>query len=63
MNAVLVIVQGGSFVARPSTIGASEDEMAAQAAGNLPEWRREAIAKNMLEAANVLRLSFSEGHC
>ena len=62
MNAVLELMPSGHLIARPDTVGTSEEELAAFRRGELPAERLEAINANMQRA--VLELGrHTWGNC
>jgi hypothetical protein len=61
MNVQIDIIPGGSFVARPSSVGVEEDEIRAFQKGELPEPRRAVIAEKMRCAAFMLNCSLPVG--
>lgn len=63
MNARLDIVPGGCFVAVPSTIGATEEELEAMSRGELPPERAQVIEAKLREAAFNLNCCLLQGAC
>jgi len=63
MNALLHIIPSGEFVARPSTVGTTNEELEAMARGEVAPERVEQIRNNMQSATEMLGIAMPQGSC
>lgn len=63
MNVIMQIDPKGSFIARPSTVGATDEEIKAMQAGHLSVDRAKHIAENTNAAMISLAYAEPAGRC